>query len=189
MSILFVNFRDYTKVKLRKNNNAIFTIDDLKVGNLEYGDKIEKAKKEFGKPIKETKKQKNGYNYIVYTYDKMILTFKENYENFILVEAKISSRKYYTSRKIKVGTSIKKVMNLYSVSNKNGNYLYGNYPEESLNNQNIYYGKRKKKNVTYINRDSVIYSDTYKVPTNIAKITYEYKYGNVSSIEWSYDID
>ena len=36
--ILFGNYKDYTEVRLRKNNNAIFSISDLIVDDLKYGD-------------------------------------------------------------------------------------------------------------------------------------------------------
>lgn len=190
--LIFINFRDYTKVKLSKNNELMFTISDLKINNLEYGDSYKKAEKEFGKPINKEDKIKNGYNYKIYKYDRAILTFKENYEDFVLVKVKIESKEYNTSREINVGTSIMKVMKSYLISNNTGKYMYGNYSENSLshisNLDNIYYGKREKNKVIYINRDKITYKDSYKVPNNIAKITYEYKYGNVTSIEWSYDI-
>lgn len=193
ISLLFNIFRDYTKLKLNKNSKSIFMITDLKIDNLEYGNSTKEAEKEFGKPIKEETKQKNGYNYKIYKYDGMTLTFKENYEDFILVKARIEKNRYSSSRGIKVGTSIKKVMKSYLISNNNGNYMYGNYSESSLkdisNLDNIYYGKREKEKVTYVYRDKIIYKDTYKIPDNIAKITYEYKHGRISIVEWSYDVE
>lgn len=193
VSFLFIKFRDYTEVKLNKNNNPIFTISDLKINNLEYGNNIKKAESELGKPIKIEKNIKNGYTYKIYKYDGVTLTFKENYEDFILVKVRIEKNKYISSRKIKIGTSIKKVMKSYAVSNNNGSYMYGNYSENALkdtsNFDNIYYGKRDKNKVTYIYRDKILYKDMYRIPNNIAKIIYEYKYGNVRVIEWSYDIE
>ena len=70
--------------------------------------------------------------------------------------------------------------------------MYGNYSESSLNDasviDNIYYGKREKDKITYINRDAIIYSDNTKLPVNIAELIFNYKNNHIKSIEWSYDL-
>lgn len=188
---IFINTRDYSKVNLRVNNRKIFTVSDLKVNNLEYGDSYQKTKKYFGKPTKEEKKIINNYNYRILKYKGLTLTFKENYDEFILTKVKITSKKYKVSN-IRVGNNVKKVLKSYKISNKDSAYMYGNYSESSLNDasviDNIYYGKREKDNITYINRDAIIYSDNTKLPVNIAKLIFNYKNNHIKSIEWSYDL-
>ena len=53
VSIILGNYKDYTEVKLRKNNKTIFSIADLKVDDLKYGDMEKDIKKKIGKPEKE----------------------------------------------------------------------------------------------------------------------------------------
>ena len=55
VSIILGNYKDYTEVKLRKNNKTIFSIADLKVDDLKYGDMEKEVKKKIGKPEKEKK--------------------------------------------------------------------------------------------------------------------------------------
>lgn len=190
--MIFTNSRDYSKVNLRINNKKIFTVSDLKVNNLEYGDSYKKVKKEIGKPIKEENQFINNYNYRILKYKDITLTFKENYDDFILTKVKITTRKYKISN-IRVGNSVKKVLKSYKISNKSSAYMYGNYTENSLKDasviDNIYYGKREKNKIIYVNRDAIIYTNNGKLPVNIAKLIFNYKNNHVTSIEWSYDIE
>ena len=55
VSIILGNYKDYTEVKLSKNNKTIFSIADLKVDDLKYGDMEKDIKKKIGKPEKEKK--------------------------------------------------------------------------------------------------------------------------------------
>lgn len=190
--MIFTNSRDYSKINLRINNKKIFTVSDLKVNNLKYGDSYKEVKEQMGKPIKEEKDIINNYNYKILEYKGLTLTFKENYDNFILTKVKITNSKYKVSN-IRVGNNVKKVLKSYKISNKSSAYLYGNYTENSLKDasviDNIYYGKREKNKITYINRDPIIYTNDSKLPINIAKLIFNYKNNHIKSIEWSYDIE
>ena len=185
--ILFGNYKDYTEVRLRKNNNAIFSISDLIVDDLKYGDMENDIKKKIGKPKKEKKIKKDIYEYKKLYYDGMTLTLRENYDDFMLIKAEVTGKKYNVSRDIKVGNNVKKVMNKYNVETEVGTYIYGNYSIDALDEseitENIYQGIRDKKNIIYINRDAKI--DGEKV--NVAKLVINYKKGRVNKITWSYD--
>ena len=185
--ILFGNYKDYTEVRLRKNNNAIFSIIDLIVDDLKYGDMENDIKKKIGKPKKEKKIKKDIYEYKKLHYNGMTLTLRENYDDFMLVKAEVTGKKYNVSRDIKVGNNVKKVMNKYNVETEVGTYIYGNYSIDALDEseitENIYQGIRDKKNIIYINRDAKI--DGEKV--NVAKLVINYKKGRVNKITWSYD--
>lgn len=187
--ILFGNYKDYTEVRLRKNNNAIFSISDLIVDNLKYGDMENDIKKKIGKPKKEKKIKKDIYEYKKLYYNGMTLTLREDYDDFMLIKAEITGRNYKTSRGIKIGSRIKKVMNKYNVENEIGTYIYGNYSVSALNESeiigNIYQGIRSKEDLIYINRDAIV--DGRK--SNVAKIIFEYKKGRVKKITWSYDYE
>ena len=187
VSIILGNYKDYTEVRLRKNNKEIFSIADLKVDDLKYGDMEKDVKKKMGKPEKEKKITKDIYEYKKLYYKGLTLTLRENYKDFMLVKAEITERKYKVSRDIKVGDKIKKVMNKYNIETEIGTYIYGNYSIDALDEseitENIYQGIRDKNNVIYINRDSKV--DGEKV--NIAKLIINYKRGRVKKITWSYD--
>lgn len=187
VSIILGNYKDYTEVKLRKNNKTIFSIADLKVDELKYGDMEKEVKKKIGKPEKEKKIKKDIYEYKELYYKGLTLTLRENYDDFMLVKAEVTGRNYNVSRDIKIGNKIKSVMNKFNVENEIGTYIYGNYSIDALNESEItgtiYQGIRDKENVIYINRDSKV--DGEKV--NIAKMVIKYKKGRVKKITWSYD--
>ena len=187
VSIILENYKDYTEVKLRKNNKTIFSIADLKVDDLKYGDMEKDIKKKIGKPEKEKKIKKDIYEYKELYYNGMTLTLRENYDDFMLVKAEVTGRDYNVSRDIRIGNKIKSVMNKFNVENEIGTYIYGNYSIDALDESEItgtiYQGIRDKENVIYINRDSKV--DGEKV--NIAKMVIKYKKGRVKKITWSYD--
>lgn len=187
VSIILGNYKDYTEVKLRKNNKTIFSIADLKVDDLKYGDMEKDIKKKIGKPEKEKKIKKNIYEYKELYYNGMTLTLRENYDDFMLVKVEVTGRDYNVSRDIRIGNKIKSVMNKFNVENEIGTYIYGNYSIDALDESEItgtiYQGIRDKENVIYINRDSKV--DGEKV--NIAKMVIKYKKGRVKKITWSYD--
>lgn len=187
VSIILGNYKDYTEVKLRKNNKTIFSIADLKVDDLKYGDMEKDIKKKIGKPEKEKKIKKDIYEYKELYYNGMTLTLRENYDDFMLVKAEVTGRDYNVSRDTRIGNKIKSVMNKFNVENEIGTYIYGNYSIDALDESEItgtiYQGIRDKENVIYINRDSKV--DGEKV--NIAKMVIKYKKGRVKKITWSYD--
>lgn len=187
VSIILGNYKDYTEVKLRKNNKTIFSIADLKVDDLKYGDMEKDIKKKIGKPEKEKKIKKDIYEYKELYYNGMTLTLRENYDDFMLVKVEVTGRDYNVSRDIRIGNKIKSVMNKFNVENEIGTYIYGNYSIDALDESEItgtiYQGIRDKENVIYINRDSKV--DGEKV--NIAKMVIKYKKGRVKKITWSYD--
>lgn len=180
-------YGDYSNVGLKQNDKTIFSINDLIVGDLEYGYTEDQIKKKMGTPIKEKSLKNDIYNYKELYYDGVIFTLKENYEDYMLVKAEITSSKYKTSRKIKIGDDILDVINSYKVENKNGTYIYGNYSADSLNEteitDNIYFAVRSKDEVVYINRDAVVGG----LKSNIARLNISYKHGKVTKIIWSYD--
>lgn len=185
ISGIFGNFRD---VKLKKNNNEIFTIKDLTVNNLKFLSTSEEIEKELGKPRKKQEFTKNNYRYIEYYYSGLKLTLKENYSDYVLVGAEITSGKYKTSRNIKVGNKVLKVINKYKVELPEGNYIYKNYTIESLNNNlvkdNAYFSYRTSKEIRYYNKDAV----TEGNPTNVAELRFNYRFGRINKITWSYDV-
>jgi len=185
ISGIFGNFRD---VKLKKNNNEIFTIKDLTVNNLKFLSTSEEIEKELGKPRKKQELTKNNYRYIEYYYSGLKLTLKENYSDYVLVGAEITSGKYKTSRNIKVGNKVLKVINKYKVELPEGNYIYKNYTIESLNNNlvkdNAYFSYRTSKEIRYYNKDTV----TEGNPTNVAELRFNYRFGRINKITWSYDV-
>ena len=189
--LLFLSrgYRDFTKISLRKNKKTIFSITDLTVNNLKYSDTEDKVKKELGTPKKEEAKFIGKYNYKILTYEGIILTLKENYDDFMLVKVEITDKEYKISRNIKVKDSIVKTMKKFKIVNKKGNYLYGNYSEKALNDEaitdNIYFGKRTKNEILYINMDTKYSS----LDTNISKLRITYKKGKITKIEWSYDFE
>ena len=183
------NFGTFNLVKVSKNNNTIFSVTDLTIGNLKFSDNEKTIEKELGKPKKEEKVKKDIYNYKIYYYDGLKLTLKENYNDYILVGCEISSSKYKTSRDIKVNNKILKVMRKYKVDNSYGTYLYGNYTSDALNNDeikdNIYMGVRSNKEVVYINKDASVNG----MKANIARLNISYSHGKVKKIIWSYDFE
>lgn len=187
--IISGSFGNFEKVKLRKNNKDIFTIADLTVQNLKFGSTSEEVKIELGKPTKEETIIKNNYEYLILIYPGLKLTLRENYNDYILVKAEITSNKWTTSRKIKVGNRIMSAIKKYNVSISDSNYIYKNYNidalSENLTKDNVYFGIRNKKEVRYYNRDAVV--DNAR--TNTAILKFEYKKGKISKITWSYDVE
>ena len=181
-------FGNFSSVKLKKNNNEIFTIKDLTVNNLKFLSTSDEVEKELGKPRKINELTKNSYKYKEYYYSGLKLTLKENYSDFVLVGAEITSKKYTTSRNIKVGNKVLKVINKYRVDLPEGNYIYKNYTIDALNDNlvkdNAYFSYRNKKEIRYYNKDAV----TEGSPTNVAELRFNYSFGRIKKITWSYDI-
>ena len=181
------NYRDFSSINIRTNNKNIFSISDLTINNLKYGDNEEKVLKELGTPNKESNKTKNSYSYKELQYDNLKITLRENYDDYILTGVEVKSNKYVINRKIKVGNNIVKAMKKFRVENKSGQYLYGNYSIGALNDEEItetiYFGVRSNKKVVYVNKD-VSVND---ISSNIAKLTLDYKKGKITKITWSYD--
>ena len=184
------NFRDFSNVTLMKNNKEYYNIKDLVIGDIKYLDKEKRVEDVFGKPNKEYTKVKNNYLYKIKEYDGLTITLKEDYSDFIVVKIEVTSKKYKTGRNIKVGNKITKVMKKYKIENKNGKYMYGNYSRKALKDKaikkEIYMGYREKNKVEYIVRDAVVDKNN---PVMISRVKYEYKYGKVKKITWSYDIE
>ena len=184
------NFRNFSKIALRENNKEILKVTDLVVGDVKYLDKEKTIVKKLGKPKKSYLEVSKGYLYKIYKYDGLKLTLKENYDDYVLVGADITSRKYKTTRNIKVGSKITKVLKRYRVDNKKGTYMYGKYSRSALNDhavtKEIYLGYREKDIVEYINRDAIVDKTD---PVMKLNIKYEYKYGKVKKISWRYDVE
>ena len=189
--ILITNInKNYAEVTLRKNDKTIFSIGDLTLGKkLKFMSTEEEVKKELGNPKKERKYEKNSYKYKELEYKGLKIVLRENYDYYILVRAEITKKKYGTSRDIKVGDKILKVMKKYRIENKTGTYMYGNYSIDALNeseiDDRIYLGVRGKNEIAYINRDEIIDGEK----PNIAKLEISYKHGRVTKIVWSYDFE
>ena len=184
LSGLFGNFES---VKLKENNKEIFTIKDLTVNNLKFLSTSEEVVKELGNP-KETKDiTKNNYKYKEYYYSGLKLTLKENYDDYVLVGAEISSGRYKTGRNVKVGNRVLSVINKYKVEESTGNYIYKNYTIDALNDNlvkdNAYFSYRNSKEIRYYNKDAVIEGN----PTNVAELKLSYRFGRINKITWSYD--
>ena len=181
-------FEDFENVRIRKSNKTIFTSSDLTISKLSYNTNEKEIKKNFKKLKKETTYEENGYKYKKLEYKKLTLTLKENYDDFVLCKVETTSRKYLFSRNIRVGDSINKTARKYRVEKSKGNYLYGNYTMDALNNnetdKQIYFGVRTKDKLMYLNRDNV----ENRKYSYISKITFDVKHGKVSKISWSYDI-
>lgn len=182
-------YGNYSNIKLKQNDKTIFSVSDLAISNLKYGDTEKQLKKQMGKPKKEKSIKKDIYKYKELHYNGVIFTLKENYDEYILVKVQITSSKYKISRNIKIGDDILDVINSYKVENKYGTYIYGNYSTDALNEteitDNIFFAVRSKNEIVYINRDAVI--DGLK--SNIARLNISYKHGKVTKIIWSYDFE
>lgn len=183
------NYRDFSAINIKTNNKTIFSISDLTINNLKYGDNEEKVLKELGTPIKESNKTKDKYSYKELEYNNLKITLRENYDDYILTGVEIKSDKYVINRNIKIGNSIVKTMKKFKVENKSGQYLYGNYSIGSLSDEEItdtiYFGVRNNKKVVYVNKDATV-NDMH---SNISKLTLDYKKGKITKITWSYDFE
>ena len=186
--ILSKTFGNYENITLWKNHKNIFTINDLKVNDLKFLSTTEDVIDSLGEPKSSKELEKNNYKYVEYYYPGLKLTLKENHNDYALVGAEITSSKYKTSRHIRVGNRVTKVINKYRVDNKKGNYIYKNYTMESLNDNlvkdNAYFGYRTSKEIRYYNKDAVIEGN----PTNVAELKIEYRLGRIKKITWSYDV-
>lgn len=187
--IIAKNFGSFENVRMRQNNKTIFSATDLTVNNLKFSDTEKNVKKELGKPNKEEKKQNGVYEYKILYYDGLKLTLKENYNDFMLVGAEITSSKYKVNRNLKVNKSITSAIRKFKVKYSTGTYLYGNYSTDALGSteitENIYFGVRNKNEVVYVYRDAVIEG----MPTNTAKLNISYKHGKITKITWKYDLN
>lgn len=183
------NYRDFSAINIKANNKTIFSISDLTINNLKYGDNEEKVLKELGTPIKESNKTKDKYSYKELEYNNLKITLRENYDDYILTGVEIKSDKYVINRNIKIGNSIVKTMKKFKVENKSGQYLYGNYSIGSLSDEEItdtiYFGVRNNKKVVYVNKDASVND----MSSNISKLTLDYKKGKITKITWSYDFE
>lgn len=192
LSLLLIisrNYGDYSNINLRKNRKDIFSPSDLTVGKIKYSDEENEIKKVLGAPRKETEEEKGIYKYKKLSYDGLELTLKENYDKYMLVKAEITSRKYKTSRNIKVKDRVIKVFRKYKVENSKGTYIYGNYTTKSLDNfgikENIYLAVRNDKELVYVYRDTIVSEEK----PNIARLNITYNKGKVEKIVWSYDTE
>ena len=183
------NYRDFSAINIKTNNKTIFSISDLTINNLKYGDNEEKVLKELGTPIKESNETKDKYSYKELEYNNLKITLRENYDDYILTGVEIKSDKYVINRNIKIGNSIVKTMKKFKVENKSGQYLYGNYSIGSLSDEEItdtiYFGVRNNKKVVNVNKDATV-NDMH---SNISKLTLDYKKGKITKITWSYDFE
>lgn len=183
------NYRDFSAINIKTNNKTIFSISDLTINNLKYGDNEEKVLKELGTPIKGSNKTRDKYSYKELEYNNLKITLRENYDDYILTGVEIKSDKYVINRNIKIGNSIVKTMKKFKVENKSGQYLYGNYSIGSLSDEEItdtiYFGVRNNKKVVYVNKDATV-NDMH---SNISKLTLDYKKGKITKITWSYDFE
>lgn len=182
-------FGNFEKVKLNKNNKDIFTINDLSVNDVKFGATSEEVKAYFGKATKEDTIIKNNYEYLILEYPGLKLSLREYYDDYILVKAEVSSNKYTTARKIKVGNRIMSAIKKYNISISDSNYIYKNYNLEALSENlvkdNVYFAIRNNKEVRYYNRDAVV--DGQK--SNTAILKFEYNKGKITKIIWSYDFE
>lgn len=182
-------FGNFEKVKLNKNNKDIFTINDLSVNDIKFGATSEEVKAYFGKATKEETIIKNNYEYLILEYPGLKLSLREYYDDYILVKAEVSSNKYTTARKIKVGNRIMSAIKKYNISISDSNYIYKNYNLEALSENlvkdNVYFAIRNNKEVRYYNRDAVV--DGQK--SNTAILKFEYNKGKITKIIWSYDFE
>ena len=182
-------FKNFAEMHLDTNKKEIFSIKDLTVGNLKYGNSEETVKKELGNPKSEKEKIIGQYNYKILEYNGLKVTLKENYDNYILTKVNITSNKYTGPRDLKVGNKITKAFSNFNVENSTGAYLYGNHVKEALKQkevtENVYFGIRTSENILYVNRDDIV--DWIK--TNISKLDIKYSGGKINEIIWSYDIE
>ena len=184
------NFRNFSNISLMTNKKSYYNMTDLVAGDIKYLDNEKRVETVLGKPKKEEKKIIGSYFYKIKKYDGITVTMKEDYNDYRVVKVEITSRKYKTGRNIKVGNLITKVFKKYSVKKKNGSYLYGNYRKEALLDQavtkEIFYGYRDKEKVEYVVREEIVDKDA---PTLTSRITFDYKYGKIKKITWSYDVE
>lgn len=187
--IISRNYRDFSLINLKTNNKTIFSVSDLKVNDLKYGDKEEVVKKSLGTPKKENNLTKDKYSYKELFYDGLTVTLKEYYDDYMLIGVKITNNKYTISRNIKVNDSITNTIKKFKVENKKGTYMYGNYFSKALTDdeisETIYFGARNSYEILYVNKDAAVNNEK----SNISKLNIYYKNGKITKIEWSYDFE
>lgn len=183
------NFRDFSSMTLRTNNKDYYNINDLVINDIKYLDNEAKVDKAFGKANKVETKVIGSYKYKIKKYKGLTLTLKENYEDFVLVKVEVTSKDYKLGRNLGVGKKISKVLRSYRVNKSKSPYMYGNYKRDVLGDKSvkkeIYYGYRDKTFVEYVVRDAYTSEDSSIM---LSKIVYEYKYGKVTKVTWSYDV-
>ena len=161
----------------------------IEKNSIKYSDTEEEIKKKLGNPKNEEEIENGIYKYKKLSYEGLELTLKENYDKYMLVKAEITSRKYKTSRNIRVKDRVLKVIRKYKVENSKGTYIYGNYTTKSLDNlqikENIYLAVRNDKEIVYVYRDTVVLEER----PNIARLNITYSKGKVEKIVWSYDTE
>lgn len=188
--VFYTNYKDYIKVDLKPNTNSIFTLTDISVSNLVYGDLESTAVTIFGKPNKIEKFKDKKQSYKTYYYDGLELTFKKQNSSYVFMKAIVSSDKYMVSRNIKVGNRINDVMNKFFVENAKSEYIYGNYKEDDLNgktaNENVFFGHRTKNLVYYIYMDMPYKKGFASLSDDIAQLTFKVSFGKVKRIELIY---
>ena len=183
--------KDCSKIKLNVNEKEMLNISDLTIDDIKYGDNIKTVEQKYGKP----KKIKEISNLLQkkYIYNGLIFIFQNKNNDYTLVGMKVTSKDYYISRKIKVGMSAKKVMNRFFVDKKTGNYMYGNYKYNSLNDSSIidevYFGYRQKKYIYYVNKDSYNKINNSIMKRNMMNLKFNIRNNRVISIEWSYGLN
>lgn len=188
MMLIVRQNRNFGEISLSKNNNEIFSVNDLTINNIKFGDNYNNVIFELGVPLKEEEEINNSYVYKKLYYDGLVVTLKENYSDYILAKVEITSNSYVSSRNIRVGNNITKLLGSYKIENSNGAYLYGNYTNNAINEPeikgNINFGYRTSESVTYVNRESIVDG----TPTNVAILEVLYEKGKITKISWSYDV-
>lgn len=188
--VLINSYRNYVKIDLKANTNSIFTLSDISVSNLVYGDLEDTAVTIFGKPTKIETFKDGKQKYKTYYYDGLELTFKEQNKSYVFMKAIITSDSYMATRDIRVGDRINDVMNKFFIENTKSEYLYGNHNENDLDGksvkENVFFGHRTKKLVYYLYTDAP-YKKTYaSLSDEIAQITFKVSLGKVKRIELLY---
>lgn len=188
--VFITNSNNFKDKILNSNTNSMFTMADLTIKNVTYGDLISTVETEFGKPLKKESFKDNKINYKTYYYDGAELTFKEDSGSYLLMKVKVTDRGYLVSRDIQVGDNINDVLNKYLIINTKNEYLYGNHKETELTgkkvNENIYFGKREKNLVYYLYMDAPYKNGYASWKDNMATITFKVSMNKVKEIEWMY---
>lgn len=188
--VLIVDYKDFVKINLKQNTNSIFSLTDISVSNLVYGDIEEVAVTTFGKPDKIETFKDGKQKYKTYFYDGLELTFKKQNDSYLFMKAIVTSDKYYVSRTIKVGDRINDVMNKFFVEDTKGEYMYGNYTENELDGksvkENVFFGHRTKNLVYYIHMDTPYKNGYASLKDDIAQLTMKVSLGKVKRIELMY---
>lgn len=187
---LIYGYKDFVKINLKTNTSSIFSLTDLSVSDLNYGDIEDSARTIFGNPNKIETFKDGNIKYKTYYYDGLELTFKKTNNSYIFMKAIITSDKYYITRNIKVGDRINDVMNKFYVKDSKGEYMYGNYNENDLNGKKVtdtlFFAHRKKNLVYYIYADKPYKNKYASLKDDIAQLTFKVSFGKVSKIDIMY---